>query len=288
MANRHERRAKDAKLRAGLNSAKFRCLACEKPNLKRNKEHYWPKWLIAFAEATQEPLPWLGKNVLADSIQIPLCEDCNSAFGLALENPMSQLLPKISKGQAITDLDCELAVRWLWKFEGLAWTAYHFHDAARHYTSRFSLRERVLGDSSLDGMREQLVVAIALAHRNDSHNLDWSLGIDSGISDHDAIFVSGVFRNVALMVVLADYADAIPPMFSKYRLASKRTTSADNVLQPEFVFPMVSDAEITTVVASRRLKGLHERHAEAANRHASLIVEKKRIEIPHPALRTLR
>lgn len=285
--NRLERRKNAAILRAGLNSAKYRCLACEKANLNRNKEHFWPRWLIRFAEATKEPVSWLGKDLPAEAVQIPLCADCNSAFGQDLEGPMSELLPRISVGQSVTDPECELLVRWLWKFEGLAWNAFNFHRSEARYSSKFSMRERVIGKDSLQGIRGRLVVALALAHRNDPGLHDWSLGMDSGLGTHDAIFASGVFRNVAMAVSFADFAHLIPPMFSTYQLAGERDLSGALVLKPEFVFPLVSDAEIVTASASVRLKVEHERFGERQNTNSALVTNRPRLEIPHPGLRTM-
>ncbi|TIR30118.1 MAG: hypothetical protein E5X07_22995 [Mesorhizobium sp.] len=287
MPSREERRKDAAIIRAGLNSAKYRCLACEKANLNRNKEHFWPRWLIAFAEATKEPVEWLGKKLPAEAVQIPLCATCNSAFGADLEGPMSQLLPRISAGAGVTDAECELIVRWLWKFEGLGWNAYNFHRHKARYSVKFSLRDRVLGKQSLTNIRGHLVVALALAHQNDPGSHDWSLGIDSGLGENDAIFVSAVFRNVAMMVSLADFAHLIPPMFSKYRLQDEATASNNIVLKPETVFPRVSDAEIVTNNASDRLKSEHERVAKRESDNNRLVFRPARIEIPHPAIRTL-
>ena len=73
----------------------------------------------------------------------------------------------MSVGNGITDGECETLIRWLWKFEGLAWNSYHAHDIDRKYSGRYTLTERVTNANSLDGVRGDLVFATALAHKND-------------------------------------------------------------------------------------------------------------------------
>lgn len=281
--NRSERRKDAAIMRASLNSAKSRCLACDRAGRPRNREHFWPRWLIEFCEATEEPVNWLGKRVAASAVQIPLCVECNSAFGNELETPMSALLPRISGGDGMSDLDCELLVRWLWKFEGLGWGIYYFHDSMQ-YSSMYTLRQRVLNKDSLNGIRGELVVCVALAHKNNPGLHDWSLGISSGVGKHDAIFIAAVFRNVAMMVTLAHFAHLVPPMFARYQLRTVPSALDVKVLQPQVVFPLVSDAEIVTREASMFLKFAHEQHAEEQDR-LGLRISKRRVEIPHPVLR---
>lgn len=283
--NRHERRAAAAQLKAGLNIGKFRCLSCMKIGKKRNKEHFWPKWLIKFAEANTEKVGWIGGKVLPESCQIPLCEECNLEFSARLESPCSIILPKISNGNGITDDECETLVRWLWKFEGLFWSAIMATRPGWNYSAKYTLRDRVTGQNSLKGIRGDLVLAVGLAYRNDEDSKDWSLGVDSGVTDHDAIYVSCVFRNVALIVSLAQFESLIPSTMSKYFFPEVPKNSDDIVLVPEFVFPRVSDAEAVMLEVSIRLKIEHERWARQQDRRGLKFVSKPRIQIPHPNVR---
>jgi len=279
--NRHERRRMEAELRVSLKSAKKRCLACEQAPKQITKEHLFPQWLIGHAEATTETIDWVGQKVLPSSVHVPLCEKCNSGFGSLLEQPMSELLPRVSAGGGLTDPECELLVRWLWKFEGLVWGLQHFHDDAIHYTATRRLRERVT--SPLDGIRPRLVVALALANRNDIGSHDWSLGLSSPPIERDAIFGSAVFRNVAMMVSLDLFADLIPPMFTKYQLSAVPINDGAIVMTPNTVFPFVSDAEIVTRDASLPLKAAHEAYAAKIQAILPVPPKRSRIVVPRPS-----
>jgi len=60
-------------------------------------EHFFPKWLIEYADAREEGIAWPEKvgfewqertNVNPEKAVIPLCGDCNSALGIGLEGPV--------------------------------------------------------------------------------------------------------------------------------------------------------------------------------------------------------
>lgn len=74
---------------------------------------------------------------------------------------------------------------------------------ARHpgvpYTPRYSLKERV--PRPIDGMRSEMTIAISLAEKiNPNYGGQAAMGFDS-TNEVDAIFASGVFCRLAIMVL---------------------------------------------------------------------------------------
>ena len=199
------------------NPKKKGCIACGRSDVPMTKEHFFPQWLIARAEAFHEGIEWLGREEISPyRATIPLCGECNADFGREIEGPMSRVFGDIEAGRGISDAEAELIVRWMWKFEGLAWM---FHNPRHIYTTKYTLRERVL--QPIDRVRGLLVLAVSLAQRRDPDFRDGTLGMDSA-NILNAIFVSAVFSRVALIVSLCDFADRIPREVSLYRLAPKR------------------------------------------------------------------
>src|SRR6266498_2812771 len=129
----------------------------------------------------------------------PLCVACNSDFGQGLEVPVARIFEDLEQGKGISDLEGELLVRWLWKLEGLGWI---FEFSGGRYNDKYTLRQRVL--HPIDDIRGQLTLAIALVEKIDPDFGDAPMGLDSRCL-HSAIFVSGVFSKVAVMVVLAPF-----------------------------------------------------------------------------------
>src|SRR5262245_9695115 len=78
---------------------------------------------------------------------LPLCEECNNDFGVQLERPVSLIFEALEAGEGITDKEAELLVRWLWKFEGMFWSAENHTHPELLYSDRWTLKERVLGPS---------------------------------------------------------------------------------------------------------------------------------------------
>lgn len=184
-----------------------------------NKEHLFPQWLIQKTGTHQTGIRWGEKRgVSALSATFPLCVECNSEFGQDLESPTSKLFNEIEKGQGMNDNEAELIIRWMWKIQGLAWIASH---PTGKYTLKYTLRERVL--FPIDEVRSQLVLGMALFKSLHPESTDLPMGLDSS-NQVDAIFVSGVFSKIAMMVVRDTFQSMIPDKFSCYRLASRRNS----------------------------------------------------------------
>jgi hypothetical protein len=192
------------------------CVACGATNLRTNKEHFWPQWLIERTGTYRTGVRFdVRRWINPKSLVVPLCVRCNTDFGRQLEAPVSKILRDLEANSGISDLEAELLVRWLWKFEGLFWSFSHPNDT---YTQRYSLRDRVL--QPIDDFRSDLTLAVSLAEYINPGFGDAPMGIDSW-NEHSAVFVAGVFSRVALMVLESRFADNVPPQFSCYRFADR-------------------------------------------------------------------
>lgn len=251
-------------------AAKFRkqCAACDETRGEMTREHFYPMWLIERTQTFREGIAWGGKpNVPASAATVPLCHRCNRDFGRELESPMAQIFDDIEAGQGLSDHEAEIVIRWLWKFEGLAWI---FQNPRHIYTKKYTLRQRVL--QPIDEIRGQLMLCVALAERRDPEFEEGALGIDSFNADN-AIFVSGVFSRVALLVCLAELEEYVPAVLSKYRLAPTRESASAQakLFHPAIGIPTCSDAIAMMQGISPVLSRLHDEIGEEMRRglHAS-------------------
>ncbi len=211
-----------------MNHLKIRCASCERHSVSMNKEHLFPKWLILRTGTHQTGIRWGEKrDVTALSATIPLCIECNSEFGRDLESPTSKLFDDIENNRGLSDEEAELLIRWMWKIQGLAWIA---NNPNGEYTLKYTLRERVL--FPIDEVRSQLILGIGLIRNLHPDSTDLPMGFDSS-TQIDAIFVSGVFSHIAIMVVREPFQSMIPGKFGCYRLAPRR----DLLNQGKLFFP---------------------------------------------------
>ena len=102
-----------------------------------------------------------------------------------------------------------------WKFEGLQWSFGAAQVPHALYTERYTLRERVTSPRAFAEIRSRLVLAVAAADANDPGFKDWPLGLDTPLSEN-AIHMSAVFGEIALMSSLQEFADVIPGVFGQY------------------------------------------------------------------------
>jgi len=193
-------------------------------------------------------------------LTIPLCVDCNSAFGRILESPVSKIFVELERGFGLTDYEAELLVRWLWKFEGLSWCFSHPND---NFSEHFSLRDRVL--NPIDDIRRELVLAVSLIQEIDPSYGDAPMGLDSW-NNISAVYVAGVFSKVALMVALTKFENDIPTNFSRYRFADTLSTDRSTKLFfPQAGFQNCTDAVFATLNSARYLSYAHELDARNAS-----------------------
>jgi hypothetical protein len=186
----------------------------------------------------------------------PLRAECNAAFGHDLEGPTSRLFEDIERDRGLNDEEAELLVRWMWKIKGLAWIAAH---PDGQYSSKYTLRERVL--LPIDEIRGRLVLGLALVDKQHPNSTDLPMGVDA-VTEHDAIFVSGVFSRIAMMIVLDQFEVMMPMQFERYHLAQKRDPlHAVKVCYPRRSFRDDVEAVVVTTVASRPLSIAHDRLA---------------------------
>ena len=244
-------------------------------------EHLWPLWLIDYCEIRKEGIAWHDREsgVNPRTATLPLCETCNHRFGAELEGPVSRILPKLEAGNGITDAEADLLVRWLWKFEGLHACYAYLDVPAWQYSDRWTLIERILGDPARL-VRHLVTIAIGLTNRNDPYHEDWPMGLDSGISEIDGFFVSGVFRRTAIMVTLTEFAHMIPDWYGKYQLGIE-TDSTATCLVPPVSFPFSADAIEVTKRLSVPLKKAHEEFGRAHIARKPVSGVRQRLIIPN-------
>lgn len=271
--NRHEKRKREKLLRIGNRALKLRCIGCDRTGQRMNNEHFFPAWLIDYADVRRDGITWPQKvglnwitkrNVNPEKAVVPLCYECNSVFGKELESPVAVIFRALERDECISDSDAELLVRWLWKFEGLQWSIFRDHNTEK-YTRIYSLRERVTTSRAFDQVRAELVLAIALARSNDQGYTDWPLGLDSPPSEN-AITMSGVFRRVALIVSLARFADEIHPAFSKYMFGHPPTDRNAKIFCPQCTFITANAAVKATQESAIALSALHDSFGREMNR----------------------
>jgi hypothetical protein len=200
---------------------------------------------------------WLGGRwVSPGKVTIPLCEDCNSAFGTELEGPCSRIFTDLEAGRGVSDFEADILVRWMWKGLGLMWMARH---PGVPYTPRYSLKERVLRPIDI---RSKVTIAISLAEKiNPNYGGQAAMGFDS-TNEVDAIFASGVFGRLAIMVSLREFEGLIPGRFSKFQFSSEpNALSTAKIWFPKIGFRDDEEAVRITKAASDRLSRLHDNFA---------------------------
>lgn len=186
-------------------------------------------------------------------IHIPLCLRCNTDFGRVLEEPTKNIFDDLESGRGVSDEEAEILIRWLWKYEGLAWLIAHPHGI---YSDKYNLRERVL--QPLDEIREHLTLAVSLAKKIEPEFGDAPMGLDSRTSV-SAVFVSGVFSRVALMVLYRQFEEQVSSAFGLYRLASANAPDRKaKLFFPPEGFDTCVKAVGTTYQVSQFLSYLHD------------------------------
>ncbi len=228
------------------------CVACGASNRKITKEHYWPQWLIE--RARPKSVRWHKRRIPAQSATVSLCIDCNSSFGREIESPVARIFADVEAGQGISDLEAEILVRWLWKYEGLSWLQMH---SRWSYSPGLTLRDRVL--NRLGEIRPHLSLAVSLIDHIDPHYGDAPVGIDSP-HHSGAIFVSGVFCRIALMSLLTKAAYMVPKQFSIYHFNTRSKTHDEHakLFFPQTGFLDDTEAVVVTKQCSRPIAALHD------------------------------
>ena len=236
-----------------------------------NKEHVFPEWLIRRTRTNETGIRWGAKrNLPALAATLPRCEECNAEFGKELESPAARLFDEIEADKGLSDDEAELLVRWMWKIKGLDWVANH---PGGDYTRKYSLRERVL--LPIDNIRGNLVLAAALTASTDPEFGDLPMGIDA-VTEHDAIFVSGVFSRIAVMVLHAKFENLVPGQFARYRLASKRhDLHAGKLFYPPVAFKDDVEAVSVTALSSIGLSDMHDQFAFDSIRRWGTNIERR-------------
>ncbi|MCC6144358.1 MAG: hypothetical protein IT368_11180 [Candidatus Hydrogenedentes bacterium] len=214
----------------------------------RTKEHYWPQWLIRTTNTQKTGVRFTrDKRISPLALTIPMCDSCNSAFGRELEGPMAAILNDLESGRGISDTEAEIFIRWLWKFEGLAWRANHPNDL---YTLKYTVKERVL--RAIDDIRQHLTLAVSLTETIEPDFGDSPMGLDSESTD-SAVYVAGVFSRVAVMVLATKFSSSVPKNFSLYKLADINAMDRGAKL----FYPAVGFSNSVEAVGITRAAALH-------------------------------
>ena len=219
-----------------------------------SREHYWPQWLIdrTGTHSTSVRIS-ADRRVNPRTFTVPLCDPCNKDLGRMLEGPVSRIFDDLESGAGVSDIEAELLIRWLWKFEGMAW---RFWNPTGTYTDRYTIRDRVL--NPLDEIRDELTLAISLVEIINPDFGDAPMGIDSRTTS-SAIYVAGVFSKVAMMVVLRELEDQVPAQFSCYRLAKRDAPDrAAKLFFPKTGFPSCVEAVGVTALSALELSYAHD------------------------------
>ncbi len=197
---------------------------------------------------------------------IPLCKDCNSAFGKELEVPCSEIFTDLESGRGLSETEADILARWMWKGLGLLWMAAH---PGIPYTPRYSLKERVL--RPLDEMRTEMTIAISLAEKiSPQYGGEAAMGFDSS-NEVDAMFASGVFCRIAVIVSYSQFESAIPTRFSKFQFSPRSNPLATTKLWfPKIGFRDDDEAIDITQAASATLSELHDGFALTLQRDPAI------------------
>jgi hypothetical protein len=225
-----------------------------------SREHFWPQWLIE--KTSTKSVRWVAGRINPLSATIPLCVECNSLLGKELESPVCQIFREIDGDFGISDYEAELLVRWLWKFESF----YFLLENPRYnYSPHVSFKERVL--SRLGSIRGFLALAVSRIHHIDEVYGDEPMGIDSH-NEENAIFVSGVFSRIALMVVSREAIHLIPKNFSIHLLDYRVEHSLlhAKTFHPKIGFKDDTEAVGVTKSCSKSLQEYHEAEARESKR----------------------
>lgn len=283
MSNRKERRKEFAKNRIHIRAARKKCIACERViKTKKTKEHFWPLWLTDHCEASADGVQWMNAKMRIDpkNATIPLCSDCNHRLGSELERPVKEIFRELEAGEAISNKDGELLARWLWKFEGLSACLFHLGQHEWNYSDRWTLIERVL-EIDLGEMLDRLTVAIGLINAK-SDNIDsWPMGLDSPFDGTNAIFVSGVFRRVSVLVSLRFFDHLIPDVLGKLHLSSDQMEAERKHFIPPVCFPFEYDAVDTMTLISKSIFDAHEEFANEQKGNYPIEIVRRRLLVPN-------
>ena len=269
----------------GYRALRLRCAGCERVGQPMSDEHFFPKWLIEYAQVHNEGIRWLdGKTLINPSkATIPLCQQCNSTLGHSLEDPVSQIFHRLEQDDALCDRDCELLTRWMWKFEGLQWAmnAVATGHAEARYTGNRTLLERTTQPEAFAEIRERMVLAIAMCNANDHGFIDWPLGLDTPPSEN-AVSMSGVFGRIAIVTSLVDFLADIHPAFGTYNFGGPPTDRNEKVFQPPRTFLTANGAIAATKSTALKLMHLHDHLGDEmrANVLAPLVTDRRRVELP--------
>jgi hypothetical protein len=218
------------------------------------KEHVFPEWLILRTGTNRTGIRWGDvRRLPALAATLPLCEECNWAFGQHLEAPAAKVFDQVEAGEGLSDADIELLIRWMWKIKGMDWLANH---PKGRYTDTYTLRERVL--RPIDDTRKALVFGMALFAELHPESDDLPMGMNSK-TQQDAIFVAGVFSRIAMMVVLEPFESLMPPQFRRHRFSGSLGTA--RLFYPPNAFRDDVEAVGVTAVASVELSRRHDAHS---------------------------
>lgn len=256
--------------------------------LRKSKEHIFPKWLIARSGAKSifAQRDGVRRTHSPNTLTISMCEECNNEIGAKLEDPVSKAFADLENGRGLSDRECELLVRWLWKFEGIEWMSNFFENHKFRYSELYTLKQRVLG-AGFGDIRNDLILGISmievdeLAEDEDYQGLP--IGIDTRISPIEMICATGVFCKIAITVSLERFSDEVSPSLSIYKFADRtsRNKRDEKIFFPSTGFLTCGFAVNAMIRTGRTLKRLHEDYvAQEVRRKSVYLPPRSRVELP--------
>lgn len=202
-----------------------------------SKEHIWPRWLIARANAGKDKFNWVEGPATPNKAVVPLCVDCNNLFGTELEGPVSQAFTDLEAGLGLSGKQLSLLVRWLWKFEGLFWCWHHPHG---RYSDLWTVVERTTGLEAIRSIADEISLGIALINSSDRDDV-WPVGIDSPLDDQ-GVCVAGVFGRIAIASSYTHLTGAFAGGLDFQVLSRGLILSDDKTFFPAVRFPTTGQA----------------------------------------------
>jgi hypothetical protein len=193
---------------------------------------------------------------------------------------VAEIFRSIDRRERLSDLDCELLVRWMWKLEGLQWHLAFVDMPEYVYTQTRTLIERVATSEPFEEVRADVVLAVSRIEKNDEGFEDWPIGLDMPPSPNGGMLASGVFGRIAILTSLRIHADVISPQFGLYWFG-KVAKKNERTFLPPLGFDIAANAVNTTIEVSLKMEALQSEFAERQTAPSKLIIQpRRRVELP--------
>jgi len=260
-----------------LKKLKLRCICCDQVGKKKSKEHFWPLWLSKRANLNKKGVRWGSTFANPKTAVISICKECNNTLGAFLEAPVSKIFDDLENSKSISDNDCELLIKWLWKIEGYQSKIINFSNPDYLYSHRWTLIERLLNKDAFKNIRTSMSVGISLIKNNLDSDGEWPVG---GFyrEGKNAIFAAGVYSKISIFVGLSDYINLLPSFYSVYSL--QEIPNDEKFFSPQWGYENDVDAVYKTHKMALDIWKLHEDFIGQVGDGHGLFLPQTKIIIP--------